>query len=50
MMMPLTVAKIVHIRGDYFRFGLVFIKKNNQTDFFLKTETSSNRPEFGLVF
>jgi hypothetical protein len=25
------------VRGDHFRFGLVFIKKNNQT------ETSSNR-------
>jgi len=37
-------------RGDHFRFGSVFIKKNNQTEiFFLKknrirTETGSNRP------
>ena len=32
-------------KGDYFRFGSVFIKKNNQTEFFLKkTETGSNRP------
>jgi hypothetical protein len=35
----------VNIRGVHFRFGSVFIKKNNQTDFFLKkTETGSNRP------
>ena len=26
----------VNIRGVHFRFGSVFIKKNNQTDFFLK--------------
>jgi hypothetical protein len=32
------------IRGDYFRFGSDFIKKNNQTEiFFKKTETISNR-------
>jgi len=38
-------------KGDHFRFGSVFIKKNNQTEiiFFLKknrnrTETGSNRP------
>jgi len=32
-------------KGDYFRFGSVFIKKNNQTEFFFKkTETGSNRP------
>jgi hypothetical protein len=43
-------------RGDHFRFGLVFIKKSNQTDFFFlkqKTETGSNRPvsdRFGSVF
>jgi len=41
---------VVHIRGDHFRFGSVFIKKSNQTEiFFLKknrnrTETGSNRP------
>ena len=44
---------MVHIRGDDFRFGLVFIKKSNQTEFFLKkTETGSNRPvsvRFGSV-
>jgi hypothetical protein len=34
-------------RGDYFRFGSVFIKKSNQTEIFFlkkKTETGSNRP------
>jgi hypothetical protein len=31
--------------GDYFQFGSVFIKKSNQTEFFLnKTKTGSNRP------
>jgi hypothetical protein len=30
-------------RGNYFQFDLVFIKKNNQTEFFLKkTETEPN--------
>jgi len=38
-----------NIRGDHFRFGLVFIKKSNQTEIFFKknrnrTETGSNRP------
>jgi hypothetical protein len=41
--------KITASRDDYFRFGLVFIKKNNQTEIFKKkTETGSNR--FGSVF
>jgi len=35
-------------RGDHFRFGSVFIKKSNQTEFFFekknRTETGSNRP------
>jgi len=38
-------------RGDYFRFGSVFIKKSNQTEIFFfwkknrnRTETGSNRP------
>ena len=32
-------------RGDYFRSDSIFIKKNNQNQFFLKkTETGSNRP------
>jgi hypothetical protein len=31
-------------RGNYFLFGLVFIKKNNQTEFFFKkTKIGSNR-------
>ena len=37
----------VRTRGDYFRFGSVFIKKSNQTEIFFlkkKTETGSNRP------
>ena len=45
-------------RGDYFRFGSVFIKKSNQTEFFFlkkKTETESkpgqtDRFRFGSVF
>jgi hypothetical protein len=42
--------KLLWGRGDYFQFGSIFIKKNNQTDFFLKkpksvqTEIGSNRP------
>jgi hypothetical protein len=36
-------------RGEYFRFGLIFIEKSNQNEFFVKknqnrTETGSNRP------
>ena len=49
-MMPLTVAKIVHIRGDYFRFGLVFIKKNNQTDFFFKNRNQFKPTGFRFGF
>jgi len=44
-------------RGDHFRFGSVFIKKSNQTDFFYfkKTETElksgqTDRFRFGSVF
>ena len=36
----------LYARGDHFRFGSVFIKKNNQTEIFFlkkKTETESNR-------
>ena len=61
--MPKHVCRVVKIRcmlklyvrwSDYFRFCLVFIKKNNQTEFFLKTrtETGSNRPvsvRFGFL-
>ena len=41
------------IRSDYFQFGSVFIKKNNQIEIFKKkTETGSNRPisvKFGFL-
>ena len=48
----LSIALMVggdNIRGDHFRFGLVFIKKSNQTEILKKknrnrTETGSNRP------
>jgi hypothetical protein len=44
---------LLSFRGDHFWFGLVFIKKNNQIEFFLKkTETNSNRPvsvRFGFL-
>jgi len=41
--------KVTLVRDDYFLFGSVFIKKNNQTEIFFKknwnqTETGSNRP------
>jgi hypothetical protein len=47
------------IRGAHFRFGSIFIKKNNQIELFFfkknqnRTETGSNRPvlvQFGSVF
>jgi hypothetical protein len=41
------------IKSDYFQFGSVFIKKNNQIEIFKKkTETGSNRPisvQFGFL-
>jgi hypothetical protein len=39
-------------RGDHFRFGLVFIKKSNQTDFFFETKNQNRvKPTgFGSVF
>jgi len=44
----------VLIRGSYFRFDSIFIKKSNQIEIFLKkkTETGSNRNRFrfGSVF
>jgi len=48
------IIHILIIRGDHFRFGSVFIKKSNQTEFFYfkKTETGSNRPvsvRFGFL-
>jgi hypothetical protein len=37
--------------GDYFLFGSVFIKNNNQNRvFFKKTETGSNRPVLVQLF
>jgi hypothetical protein len=41
------MIRVMESRGDHFRFGSVFIKKSNQTEFFFlkkKTETGSNRP------
>jgi len=42
------------IRGDHFRFGLVFIKKSNQIEFFLKkpkpVQTLLGFFRFGSVF
>ena len=31
-------------RGDHFQFGLVFIKKSNQTDFFFKKTETEPKP------
>jgi hypothetical protein len=36
-------------RGDYFRFGLVFIKKSNQTGFFFKNQNQFKPIGFGSV-
>ena len=36
-------------RGDHFRFGLVFIKKNNQTGFFFKKWNRFKPTGFGSV-
>ena len=36
LLLQITFLCIVYSRGDYFRFGSVFIKKSNQTKFFLK--------------
>ena len=52
MTKKITVVKRMS-RGDHFQFGLIFIKKNNQTEFFYKkTEIGSNRPvlvRFGFL-
>jgi hypothetical protein len=43
----------LEIRGDYFRFGSVFIKKSNQTEFKKKTESKliqTDRFWFSLVW
>ena len=42
----LSIALMVggdNIRGDYFRFGSVFIKKSNQTEIFFKKKPNRNR-------
>jgi len=47
-----TKTTLFTIRGDYFQFGSVFIKNNNQTEIKKKTETGSNRPvlvRFGFL-
>jgi hypothetical protein len=46
MFVIMLITFLLNIKGGYFQFGLVFIKKNNQNLFFLKkeTETGSNRP------
>jgi hypothetical protein len=60
----LLIYRLITYRGDHFRFGSIFIKKNNETEIlkkktetsshrlvsvrFFRTKTGSNR--FGLVF
>ena len=39
----------MEIRGDYFLFGLFFIKKSNQTDFFLKKKPKPVSVRFGFL-
>jgi len=53
----LSFGAMLFIRGDYFRFGSVFIKKSNQIEIFFekKTETEpkpsqTNRFRFGSIF
>jgi hypothetical protein len=36
MFVIMLITLLLNIKGDYFRFGLVFIKKSNQNRFFLK--------------
>jgi hypothetical protein len=43
--LKLILIITLFIRDDYFLFGLVFIKKNNQTNFFLK-KPKPNRNRF----
>jgi len=38
--------KRIRNMGDYFRFGMVFIKKGNQTEFFLKKPKSWQTDQF----
>jgi hypothetical protein len=49
MMMPLTVAKIVHIRGDHFRFGF-YQKKITKPIFFLKNRNQFKPTGFRFGF
>jgi hypothetical protein len=42
--------KLLWSRGDYFQFGSVFIKKNNQTDFFLKKPKLVQTDQFWFSF
>jgi hypothetical protein len=37
-------------RDDYFRFGLIFIKKNNQTDLFFKKPKPGQTDRFRFGF
>jgi hypothetical protein len=46
---------VFSVRGNYFLFGLVFIKKNNQTEFKKKNEIEpkpiqTDRFQFGSIF
>jgi hypothetical protein len=40
----LYVQGFLYHRGDHFRFGSVFIKKSNQTEFFLKKTETEPKP------
>jgi hypothetical protein len=44
-----TKISIASIRDDYFQFSSVFIKKNNQTNFFLKKNWKQTETGFGSV-
>jgi len=42
---------MIYFRGNYFWFGSVFIKKNNQTEIFFKKNRNQFKPTgFGSVF
>jgi hypothetical protein len=44
-------SKVKQTRGDHFRFDSVFIKKNNQTEFFFKKNQNRFKPTgFGFVW
>jgi len=38
------IKNIILIKNNYFLFGLVFIKKNNQTEFFFKKTETEPKP------